>query len=154
MDLLGRKVVMENGKAFAFFLEEVQCAMHSARKFPALLSMVNQLYKAIKQLQDVTYQLVDIAHKKGPEIFLADATLYLEFFGIVTVAWQWLLQSVSVQKARAGELSTAEADFYQGKLFTARYYFAYELPRISGLVQRLTDGDPITVEMKSCYFSD
>jgi len=97
---------------------------------------------------------VDIAHKKGPEIFLADATLYLEFFGIVTVAWQWLLQSVSVQKARAGELSTAEADFYQGKLFTARYYFAYELPKISGLVQRLTDGDPITVEMKSCYFSD
>jgi len=154
MDLLGRKVVMENGKAFAFFLEEVQCAMHSARKFPALLSMVNQLDKAIQQLQDVTYQLVDIAHKKGPEIFLADATLYLEFFGIVTVAWQWLLQSVSVQKARAGELSTAEADFYQGKLFTARYYFAYELPKISGLVQRLTDGDPITVEMKSCYFSD
>jgi alkylation response protein AidB-like acyl-CoA dehydrogenase len=154
MDLLGRKVVMENGKAFALFLEEVQCAMDLARKFPALLSMVDQLDKAVKQLQDVTNRLAAIAHKKGPEVFLADATLYLEFFGIVTVAWQWLLQAVSVQNAQAGELSAAEADFYQGKSFTARYFFAYELPKISGLAQCLSDGNPLTVEMRPEFFSD
>ena len=154
MDLLGRKVVMENGKAFVLFLEEVQSAMNTARKFPGLLSLTDQLDKAVKLLQDVTLQLVAVAQEKGPEIFLADATLYLEFFGIITVAWQWLLQSISVQKAQAGELSASEADFYQGKLFTARYFFAYELPRINGLAQRLTDGNPLTVEMNSCYFSD
>ena len=154
MDLLGRKVVMENGKAFALFLEEVHLAMDLARKIPALLPLADQLDKAVKQLQDVTILLADIAHEKGAEVFLADATLYLEFFGIVTVAWQWLLQAISVQKAQAGELSAAEADFYQGKFFTARYFFAYELPKISGLVQRLTDGNPVTVEMKSRYFSD
>ena len=154
MDLLGRKVVMENGKAFALFMEEIQSAMNTARKFPGLLSLVDQLDKAVKQLQDVTFQLAAVAQEKGLEIFLADATLYLEFFGIVTVAWQWLLQSISVQKAQAEELSASEADFYQGKLFTARYFFAYELPRINGLAQRLTDGNPLTVEMKSCYFSD
>jgi butyryl-CoA dehydrogenase len=154
MDLLGRKVVMENGKAFALFLEEVHLAMDPARKIPALLPLVDQLDKAVKQLQDVTILLADIAHEKGAEVFLADATLYLEFFGIVTVAWQWLLQAISVQKAQAGELSAAEADFYQGKFFTARYFFAYELPKISGLVQRLTDGNPVTVEMNPCFFSD
>lgn len=154
MDLLGRKVVMENGKAFALFLEEVQAAMNSARKFPALQPMVNQLDMAVKQLQEVTLKLVTIAHEKGPEVFLADATLYLEFFGIITVAWQWLLQAILVKKAQTGELSMSEADFYQGKLFTARYFFAYELPKISGLVQRLSDGNPLTVEMKPAYFSD
>jgi hypothetical protein len=154
MDLLGRKVVMENGKAFALFLEEVQAALDSASQFPALQSMAGQLDTAVKQLRDVTLQLVAIAHEKGPEVFLADATLYLEFFGIITVAWQWLLQAVSVQKAQAGELSRAETDFYQGKLFTARYFFAYELPKISGLAQRLSDGNPLTVEMRPAYFSD
>jgi hypothetical protein len=152
--LLGRKVVMENGKAFALFLEEVHLAMDLARKIPALLPLADQLDKAVKQLQDVTILLADIAHEKGAEVFLADATLYLEFFGIVTVAWQWLLQAISVQKAQTGELSAAEADFYQGKFFTARYFFAYELPKISGLVQRLTDGNPVTVEMNPCFFSD
>ncbi len=154
MDLLGRKVVMENGKAFSLFLEEVRRAIELARQFPALPPLADQLEQALKQLQDVTLHLSIIAQKKGPEIFLADATLYLEFFGIIAVAWQWLLQSASVQKARAGDLSGAEADFYQGKFFTARYYFAYELPKISGLAQRLTDGNPLTVEMKSGYFSD
>jgi hypothetical protein len=37
---------------------------------------------------------------------------------------------------------------------TARYFFAYELSKIKGLVQRLTDGDPLTVEMESGYFAD
>jgi alkylation response protein AidB-like acyl-CoA dehydrogenase len=154
MDLLGRKVVMENGKAFALFVEEVQRAMDLARKFPALLPLADQLDKALRQLQEVTILLAAIAHKKGAEVFLADATLYLEFFGIVTIAWQWLLQSISVQKAQAGKLSAAESDFYQGKFFTARYYFAYELPKISALAQRLTDKDPITVEMRPEFFSD
>jgi hypothetical protein len=128
--------------------------MDLVRKFPALLSMADRLDKAVKQLQDVTIQLAAIAHKKGPEVFLADAVLYLELFGITTVAWQWLIQAVSVQKAQAGELSTAEADFYLGKSFTARYFFAYELPKISGLAQRLSDGNPLTVEMRPAFFSD
>ena len=153
MDLLGRKVVMENGKAFALFLEEVQRAMESARKFPALQSLVKQLNHAVKKLQEVTFQLIVTANK-GPEIFLADATLYLEFFCAIAVAWQWLLQAVAVQKAQAGALSAAESDFYQGKFFTARYFFAYELPKISALAQRLSDGDPLTVEMQPEYFSD
>ncbi len=154
MDLLGRKVVMENGKAFALFLEEVQRTLDRARKFPVLLPLAGQLDAALKQLQEVTILLAGIAHKKGVEVFLADATLYLEFFGIITVAWQWLLQAISVQQAQAEDLSASESDFYQGKFFTARYFFAYELPKISGLAQRLTDGNPITVDMRAEYFSD
>ena len=32
--------------------------------------------------------MAGLATSKGPEVFLADSTLYLEFFGIVSVAWQ------------------------------------------------------------------
>jgi butyryl-CoA dehydrogenase len=37
---------------------------------------------------------------------------------------------------------------------TLRFFFAYELPKIEGLVQRLTNSDGLTVEMKVEYFSD
>jgi hypothetical protein len=50
--------------------------------------------------------------------------------------------------------SGIEADFYQGKFYTFRYFFRYELPKIEGLAKRLMDADGLTVEMKDSYFSD
>ena len=48
----------------------------------------------------------------------------------------------------------AEADFYQGKIYTFRYFFKYELPKIEGLGKRLQDADGLTVEMKESFFAD
>ena len=82
--------------------------------------------------------MAGLATSKGPEVFLADSTLYLEFFGIVSVAWQWFLQALSIQKALNQKPSGADADFYQGKFYTFRYFFRYELPKIEGLAKRST----------------
>jgi butyryl-CoA dehydrogenase len=50
--------------------------------------------------------------------------------------------------------SGTEADFYQGKFYTLRYFFGYELPKIEGLAKRLLDSDGLTVEMNESHFSD
>ena len=105
-------------------------------------------------LQDVTQHLVSIAQQQGPEAFLADATLYLEFFSIVTIAWQWLLQGVAVQKALNNGAKKTDQNFYRGKMFTLRYFFAYELPKTLGLARRLLDEDSLTVEMQTDFFND
>jgi len=154
MDLLGRKVTMKNGAAFKYFLEEVQPALEQARGIDSLNGMAGQLEEAIETLKDVTAKLIGLMGQKGVEVFLADATLYLEMFGIIAIAWQWLKQSIVAQTALDGKAKSADINFYQGKLVTARFFFAYELPKIKGLVDRLTDGDPITVEMDSNLFSD
>ncbi|MBT4263170.1 MAG: acyl-CoA dehydrogenase C-terminal domain-containing protein [Deltaproteobacteria bacterium] len=57
-------------------------------------------------------------------------------------------------KALLSNPSKTETHFYQGKLFTARYFFHYELPKTQGLVTRLLDSDRLTMEMKPDYFSD
>ena len=119
-----------------------------------LLPHASDLEKALKKLQRVTKYLLDIGTNESAEIFLADATLYLELFGIVSIAWQWLLQGLLLQKGLNDNPSGAEADFLQGKFYTLRFFFAYELPKIEGLVQRLTNSDGLTVEMKTDYFSD
>ena len=85
---------------------------------------------------------------------MADATLYLEFFGIISVAWQWLLQGITVQKGLKDSPSESEADFLQGKLYTMRFFFAYELPKIRALAETLLEGDGLTVEMNADHFSD
>jgi butyryl-CoA dehydrogenase len=95
-----------------------------------------------------------VAVEKGPEAFLADATLYLELFSIVTIAWQWLRQATVARTALEGRASRADADFYAGKILTARYFFAYELPKTEALARRLTDNDPLTLEATAASFAD
>ena len=88
------------------------------------------------------------------ELFLADATLYLELFGIIAVAWQWLLQALAATRKLEGTLTEEQAHFYEGKIFTFKYFFHYELPKTEGLVQRLLEADGLTVQMNDPLFSD
>jgi len=97
---------------------------------------------------------MDVAKKETPEIFLADATLYLEFFGIISVAWQWLVQATAIVKALRNGPSGIETNFYTGKFFAFRYFFEYELPKIEGLAKRLMNSDGLTVEINPEFFSD
>ncbi|MBA4368818.1 MAG: acyl-CoA dehydrogenase, partial [Desulfobacterium sp.] len=154
MDLLGRKVIMKNGKAFFLYLEEIRNLIQQTNLFPPLQAQCAQLENALKTLEQVTAHLTAIAMEKGAEIFLADSALYLEMFGIITISWQWLLQALAIQNSIRENPSRAESQFMEGKIFTCRYYFAYELPKIEALAKRLMDSDPITVTMDSRYFED
>jgi len=154
LDLLGRKVMMRDGKAYKLYLKEVEGAIGEAEEFEELEPYAQKLKESLGVLQKVTVHLMDVEKKETPEIFLADATLYLEFFGIICIAWQWLVQATAVVKALRNSPSGAEANFYNGKFFAFRYFFEYELPKIQGLAERLMNTDGLTVEIKPDFFSD
>jgi hypothetical protein len=153
-DLLGRKVRIKDGKAFKLFVEEVQKTIKAAHDVPELKPYAVEMEEALEKLQEVTTSLLEIGANESAERFLADATLYLELFGIISVAWQWLVQGLFIQKGLKDNPSEAAADFFHGKFHTLRFFFAYELPKIEGLVRRLTHNDGLTVEMKESYFAD
>jgi len=154
LDLLGRKVIMQNGKAFQLYLQEVEKIIAEAKGVSGLETHAVELEEALEKLKKITAHLIGVAMKGNVELFLADATLYLEFFGIIAVAWQWLLQAIVVQKALGGGATGADVDFYKGKLYAFRFYFGYELPKIEGLARRLMDTDGLTVEIKEEFFND
>ena len=145
---------MKKGKAAQLYLAEVRKAIKEAEGDAELKPFVEKLTAAVAQLEKVTAHLFGIAAKEGPEMFLADATLYLEFFGIIAIGWQWLRQATAAKKALAKNPGEGDTNFYQGKLATCRYFFGYELPKIEGLAQRLQNGDGLTVIMKNEYFED
>jgi len=154
MDLLGRKVIMHDGQAFLLYINELQSTIKAARKYKVLEKYAGELSDALTKLEEITHHLVSIAQLQGPEAFLADATLYLEFFGHITVAWQWLLQGIAVQKALNNGAAKKDYNFYRGKMFTLRYFFGYELSKTLGLAKRLVADDRLTVEMQPEYFND
>ena len=153
-DLLGRKVRIKGGAAFNIFLEEVGKTISSAKCQPNLAVFGEQLADALAELKTVTAGLKEVAVIKSPEYFLADATLYLELFSLVAIGWQWLLQGTIVQKMLDKNPTPDNEMFLQGKIFTMRYFFAYELPKIHGLIQRLLHTDGLTVEMAADHFLD
>ena len=153
MDLLGRKAVMKNGKALFLYLSELEKAVAAGRALPECAPCAETLAGAAEILKEVTASLTGLAMKGEIELFLADATLYLELFGIVAIGWQWLLQAVTAAKALGAGPGAADAGFYRGKIHTCRYFFAYELPKVPGLAARLKEsGDGITVQMKPEWF--
>lgn len=154
LDLLGRKVTMKNGRAFSLFTDEVTRAIAACHEDPTLSAYGSKLGEALALLRKVTEHLLQFARKGETERFLADATLYLELFGIVSIGWQWLLQGLAVQRALVKGPSESDTRFYEGKRYALRYFFSYELPKIQGIASRLMDSDFVTVEMPSSLFAD
>jgi alkylation response protein AidB-like acyl-CoA dehydrogenase len=154
MDLLGRKVIMKGGKAFSLFIEEVEKTIGAAEAISNLTPYAQKLKEGMASLKDITAYLAGLAREGRTEIFLADATLYLELFGIIAIGWQWLLQAVAAQKALDTDLSDLERQFYRGKFHTFRFFFHYELPKIHGLLTRLKESDGLTVAMEKDFFND
>ena len=153
MDILGRKVMLEKGKALKLILQEMQGTMAKAAKNEVLKPYAAKLEDAAKTLHGTTMHLIEVAMKNKPEVFLSDATLYLEFFGIVTVAWLWLKQGEVAQEAIDGGATGDDYLFYQGKVHTMKYYFEYELPKIQALRDRLLSAERLTLDVESAFIN-
>ncbi len=152
MDLLGRKVVMKNGRAFLLFLEELKKAIAAGHEIDECKDCAGLLAEAIKILQGITESLIGIARKGETEFFLADATLYLELFGIITIAWQWLLQATKASIALRSASNKKDDTFYKSKIHTCRYFFTYELPKIKGIAETLGKAEGLTLKMRPEWF--
>jgi len=153
LDLLGRKVMLEKGKALKLFLIEVKKTIATAADSDQTNVFGEKLGEAAKSLHEVTLHLVGEAMQNPPEVFLADATLYLEFFGHIAVGWQWLKQGIVAAKALEAGATGDEFNFYSGKIFTMKYFFEYELPKTKSLQERLLSEEKVTLDIKKEFLN-
>ncbi|MFN3850965.1 MAG: acyl-CoA dehydrogenase [Spirosomataceae bacterium] len=150
LDLLGRKMVINNGKAMEIYYRELTKAAGEASHVLELHPFIDKIRYAIDNASKATKHLMSKA-TTDTEAYLADATLFLEMFGIITIAWQWMRQATVASKA----LPTAQGEdlnFYQGKISTARYFYEYELVKVDSLAKRLMSNEMVTIDMQSEWF--
>jgi butyryl-CoA dehydrogenase len=84
----------------------------------------------------------------------ANATVYLDVFGRVTVAWIWLRQVLVAQQSPGATRIESEANFYQGKLQAARYCIEWELPAIAHLCGLLSKPNLLPYQMVADAFQE
>lgn len=127
LDLLGRKVRMKDGAALKILLGEVTATMTAAAS-TGLEEEAKSLKAAIGAL---VAALQAVGATSDANHGLANATLFLNSFGHVVIAWLWLKQALVAEMALADGVSKgAETTFYRGKLGACRYFFRYELPKV------------------------
>lgn len=145
-DLLGRKMTIKGGKAPQLLFAEINKTIREADTHEVLKPYAEILRRELERLNEVTQALLPFAMQGDYERYLMDATLYMEMFGIVTVAWQWLKQGVAASKALLTQNpADKEEAFYESKLHTMKFYFHYEIPKTQGLATRLMDPEVLTI---------
>ncbi|GAA4011510.1 acyl-CoA dehydrogenase [Actimicrobium antarcticum] len=145
LDLLGRKVAMQHGAAFAALAAEVGKTVERAMATPELAANATDLAAAWQRIAVVTQTL----HAAGDlNKTLANASLYLEAFGHAVVAWIWLEQALLA----TGKSASHDADFYRGKLQACTYFFQWELPKIQPQLDLLARLDTTTLDMQDAWF--
>ena len=149
MDLLGRKMMMHNGKATILLMQRIMEDIQSAQKYDSLKGYSNELAQKIMKLQEVTMHLVTVAQNQGPEVYLSDATLFLELFSILAIAWQWIKQGIKVEELKLSGTKAYSAEFLQSKMYALQYFFEYEVPKTEGLIFRLKSENHVTVGAKA-----
>lgn len=141
LDLLGRKVVMQDGAGLELLMQTMMQSTSNARSDANLSEFAAQLDAAVYRIVDVTRQLHSSGH---PQLTLANASVYLEALGHIVVAWIWLEQ---MQVA-----SGKEQDFYQGKMQAGQYFFYWELPKVSPWMDLLASLDSTCLRMQTEWF--
>ena len=145
-DLLGRKMTMKGGKAPQLLFAEINKIIAEAGTFDELKPYADQLTSELNRTQDVMADLLPHAMKGDTERYLSDATLFLEMFGIVVVAWQWLKQAVVARQVMLTQNPQGDdLTFYEGKIHTMKFFFHYEVPKTLGLAVRLKDDEVLTI---------
>jgi alkylation response protein AidB-like acyl-CoA dehydrogenase len=143
LDLLGRKVTMNDGAALQLLAQRFGVTIDQARatRRNDFAGFAGALERAISRIVETTAVLHDAG---GPRETLSNASVYLDTFGHAVVAWIWLQQAL-VAHGRSD-------DFHLGKLQAARYFFRWELPRIDSQLALLHSLDQTCAGMNPRWF--
>ena len=139
MDLLGRKVLLENGRGLQLLGQRMQATADKAQaEWPDESAALRQ---ALHQVGEATQAVWTGA---SPAQALANAVPYLQAFGHTVVAWIWL-DVVST----TGADNTAAA---QGRRAACRYFFRYELPLIQAWLAVVKSRDQTCADLAEDAF--
>jgi butyryl-CoA dehydrogenase len=130
MDLLGRKVLLEDGRGLKLLSQHILATVAQAQAAgPAWGDHATALKQSVQQLSDATHA----AWAGGdPALALANAVPYMQAFGHTVIAWVWLQVAMASQ---------GEGDANLGRRQACQFFFHYELPKIGAWLNVVNSRD-------------
>ena len=145
-DLLGRKITMNDGKGLHLLMSEVMKTINKASEQNELIEYSKSLGEKLKLCDKILKSLMPHALKGDFEKYLADASVFMEFFSLIIVGWNWLEIASNSSKALTENNKNYDKKFHVSKIETMKYFFEYELPKTSGLSEILMNPSSVTIK--------
>jgi hypothetical protein len=137
MDLVGRKLAKDGGRAVRLFFETVGRDIADARAAGDPAGVAGPLEAAVGQLQAATMWLAQNG-MADPNNAGAGAYAYMQLMGLVSLGWMWL--KMAGVSARLKDETGEDPGFHEAKLATARFFAARELVTAEALRRKVEAG--------------
>jgi acyl-CoA dehydrogenase len=148
LDLVGRKLPRDGGRAVMAFFAEVQSFAKDHGGEEAMKPFIAPLSTALGHLQQATTWLMMNAMAK-PDNAGAAATDYLHLFGFTTLGYMWAkMAKVALDKIA----SSGETAYLKTKLVTGRFFMERMLPETALHLARIQTGSGTTMELAAEAF--
>ncbi len=135
LDLVGRKLPANGGRAITTFFKEVGDFCEENRANDNMALFTEPLKKGLNDLQAATMWFMQNAMKE-PDNAGAGSTDYMHLFGLVALGYMWAMMAKSAQDGPNG----VSPEFLQNKLTTARFFMERLLPETSTRLARIQAG--------------
>ncbi len=146
LDLLGRKVLGDNGAKLKKFGQLIQEFVEEEGVNEALQEFINPLAELGGKVTQLSTELGLKAFGNPDEVGAA-AVDYLRVVGHLVFAYFWArMAKIALEKKDSGDA------FYTAKLHTARFYFAKLLPETAGLIRSARAGAAPLMAMDQALF--
>jgi hypothetical protein len=146
LDLLGRKVLGDNGKRLKAFGKLVAEFIEEEGVHESMQEFVNPLADLGDKVTKLTTELGMKAFQNADEVGAA-AVDYLRVVGHLVTAYFWArMAKVALAKQGSGD------PFYTAKLHTARFYFQKLLPETASLIRSARAGAAPLMAMDEALF--
>jgi acyl-CoA dehydrogenase len=147
LDLVGRKLPKDGGRALQAFFAEVQGFIKEQGADAAMKPYVEPLGKALGHLQQATMWFMTNAMAK-PDNAGAGSTDYLHMFGFCALGYMWgRMVKAALEKLKAGADARMSA-----KLVTGRFFMERVLPETAAQLARINAGAASTMELPDEQF--
>ena len=137
MDLVGRKLGRDGGRAIMAFFNEVGGFLKEHGENEALKPFTAPLVPALGHLQQAAMWFMNNALAK-PDNAGAGASDFMHLLGLVSLGYMW----AKIAKAASDKLAAGEGDAatLEAKLVTGRFFMERTLPETAAHLARITAG--------------
>ena len=145
MDLLGRKLGMNEGRPIMDLLGEAQAVIAKAKDIPSMTGLADQLAEAVNKLAEVAMHLGKTAMSEKVMDAFAHAYPFMEVMGDAVMAWMLLWRAtIAAERLESGAKKKDRA-FYDGQIKSAEFFMQAILPVSMGKMKAiLNTSDAIT----------
>ncbi len=138
LDLVGRKLPKDGGRAMNAFFNEVAGFVKAHEKDEALAPFVAPLTAGLEHLRQATMWLMNNAMAK-PDNAGAASTDYMHLFGLVALGYMWAQMAKAATEKLADGADGREA-FFETRLTLGRFFMERTMPETAAHLARISSG--------------